>query len=51
VKNVRYEATVNLKNKSNITCEVNADSLKEAASKIRRKYPNKHGFKIKPLNW
>ena len=44
-------AIVNMKKEPNQKCEVYADNLKEAASKIRRKYSNHHGFEIKPLNW
>ncbi len=41
---MRFMAEVNMRGKPHITCEIIAEDIKEAAVKIRRKYPNHSGF-------
>ena len=47
---MKYKATVNMKNEPHKTCEIYAGDIKEAATEIRRKYPNRSGFEIKSQN-
>jgi hypothetical protein len=46
VNKLRFTAVVKMKNDSHKTCDIIAEDIKEAAAKIRRKYPNHCGFEL-----